>query len=69
MTYALTSAFETRDQAQGLRPGILLEQYQNSHPLGRLGRPADVANVALFLASNESVWVNAQFINVSGPGH
>jgi NAD(P)-dependent dehydrogenase (short-subunit alcohol dehydrogenase family) len=69
MTYALTSAFDIRDLAQGLAPGTLLEQYQNSHPLGRLGRPEDVANVALFLASDESVWVNAQFINVSGTGH
>jgi NAD(P)-dependent dehydrogenase (short-subunit alcohol dehydrogenase family) len=69
MTEALISSFQTRDAEQGLPSGTLLERYQASHPLGRLGRPEDVANVALFLASDESVWVNAQFINVSGTGH
>lgn len=68
LTHALTSAFEARDDEQGLPRGTLLERYQQAHPLGRLGRPEDVAHVALFLASDESVWVNAQFINVSGTG-
>jgi 2-keto-3-deoxy-L-fuconate dehydrogenase len=27
------------------------------HPLGRLGTPEDVANLALFLASDESSWI------------
>jgi len=69
MTPALTDSFELRDAQQGLPPGTLVARYQAAHPLGRLGRPEDVANVALFLASDESVWVNAQYINVSGTGH
>ncbi|MBW2365511.1 MAG: SDR family oxidoreductase [Deltaproteobacteria bacterium] len=32
----------------------------------RLGKPEDVGNVALFLASDESSYVSGQVINVRG---
>lgn len=35
-------------------------------PLGRLGEPADVAKVALFLASEDSAYMTGQAINVTG---
>jgi NAD(P)-dependent dehydrogenase (short-subunit alcohol dehydrogenase family) len=35
-------------------------------PLGRLGRPADVANLALFLASDESSWITGAAIPLDG---
>ena len=35
-------------------------------PLGRLGLPADVANVALFLASDESAWITGASYVVDG---
>ncbi|QJR13578.1 SDR family NAD(P)-dependent oxidoreductase [Usitatibacter palustris] len=37
-----------------------------SMPTGRLGRPEEVANVVLFLASPLAIWVTAQVISVSG---
>jgi 3-oxoacyl-[acyl-carrier protein] reductase len=37
-------------------------------PLGRLGRPEDVADVIVFLASEQARWVTAQRIYVGG-GH
>src|SRR5262249_3882084 len=36
------------------------------HPLGRLGTPADVANMALFLASDESSWVTGGIHVIDG---
>jgi 3-oxoacyl-[acyl-carrier protein] reductase len=35
-------------------------------PLGRLGQPADIAKVAVFLASDDAEWVNGERISVSG---
>jgi NAD(P)-dependent dehydrogenase (short-subunit alcohol dehydrogenase family) len=37
-----------------------------AHPLGRLGRPEDVANAALFLASDEASWVTGIALVVDG---
>jgi 3-oxoacyl-[acyl-carrier protein] reductase len=34
--------------------------------MGRIGRPIDVANVALFLASSLSAYVTGQVIGVDG---
>jgi 3-oxoacyl-[acyl-carrier protein] reductase len=35
-------------------------------PLGRTGQPEDIAKVAVFLASDESEWINGERISVSG---
>lgn len=35
-------------------------------PLGRLGEPADIANAALFPASNEPSWVSGDMMLVDG---
>ena len=35
-------------------------------PLGRLGKPDDVARVAAFLASDEAAYMTGQSINVTG---
>ena len=45
----------------------IMLQYCIMHlPAGRLGRPEEVANVAMFLASPAANWVTAQVIGVSG---
>lgn len=39
------------------------------HPLGRLGTPQDVANVVLFLASDQASWVTGSIYAVDGGAH
>lgn len=36
------------------------------HPSGRLGEPADVANVIAFLVSGEGRWISGQLLNADG---
>ncbi len=36
------------------------------HPLGRLGRPEDIANMASFLASEQASWITGQSFAVDG---
>ena len=47
-------------------PGHPVHEMLSSHPLGRLGRPDDVARVALFLASDDAAYLNAVDIVVDG---
>jgi meso-butanediol dehydrogenase/(S,S)-butanediol dehydrogenase/diacetyl reductase len=47
-------------------PDHPMHDMARSHPLGRLGRPEDVARVALFLASDEAAYLNAIDIVVDG---
>lgn len=35
-------------------------------PLGRIGQPADIAKVAVFLASDEAAWITGEKLSVSG---
>ena len=35
-------------------------------PLGRIGQPNDIATAAVFLASDDSGWINGQLINAAG---
>lgn len=44
----------------------LRQQLAQMTPMGRLGRPEDIAKVAAFLAGPESRWVTGQMITASG---
>jgi NAD(P)-dependent dehydrogenase (short-subunit alcohol dehydrogenase family) len=46
-------------------PG-LLDRLSRLYPAGRYGKPEDVANAALFLASEESSWITGTTIVVDG---
>jgi 3-oxoacyl-[acyl-carrier protein] reductase len=43
-----------------------MKMYASTTPLGRLGRAEDIANVVVFLATDEAGWVNGQTIRVNG---
>jgi 3-oxoacyl-[acyl-carrier protein] reductase len=47
-------------------PEKILEQMKMMVPLGRLGLPEDIANAYLFLASDESNYVNGTVLHVDG---
>ena len=44
----------------------LLEKIRQRHPIGRLGRPDEIAHAALFLASEESSFVTGIAMPVDG---
>lgn len=43
-----------------------VERYERSAPLGRLGRPEDVADACLFLASTAARWITGVDLRVDG---
>ena len=48
-----------------MKPEVLAE-YERQIPVGRLGRPEDVANAVLFLASEESGYITGQVLPITG---
>ena len=54
LTESLTSDDETNNYLKGL------------HPMGRLGRPDEIANAALFLASDESSFITGSSLVIDG---
>ncbi|WP_125771372.1 SDR family oxidoreductase [Companilactobacillus furfuricola] len=51
---------------RGLQPDDIAKEDNSQVPLGRTGKPQDVANVVLFLASRLSDYMTGQAINVTG---
>jgi len=55
----------TERSAQMANPE-LIEKIKNDTPLGRLGRPEDIAGAVLMLVSDETSFVTGQYLHVSG---
>lgn len=47
-------------------PEAVQDQLRRSHPIQRLGTPADVAAAALFLACEDSGWISGTTLDVAG---
>lgn len=55
------------DLLRSNNPGVDLEQaLAPMTPLGRLGQPADIADVVAFLASPDARWITGQNLRASG---
>ena len=42
------------------------EQVEAQTPLGRIGRPEDIAPAAVFLASSDSAWITGETLHITG---
>ena len=60
-----TAMLESFMQGAG-NPEKLREAYRRAVPIGRLGRPDDIAGAVLFLASDDAEFITGQTISVSG---
>jgi len=47
-------------------PELARKRRTDLHPLGRFGQPSDVAHMAVYLASDESIWVTGAAMPVDG---
>lgn len=52
--------------AIGAMSNEVQQQYVAGTPLGRVGRPEDIARLAVFLASDESSWITGEVIYATG---
>jgi NAD(P)-dependent dehydrogenase (short-subunit alcohol dehydrogenase family) len=43
-----------------------LESHLKNYPLGRYGKPEDIANLSIYLLSNEASWMTGTLINIDG---
>ena len=50
----------------GAIPDIVKQKILKKIPLGRFGETADIANLALYMASDESSYVTGQVISING---
>ncbi len=48
------------------RTEAMVREWSSKSPLGRLAEPSDVANMAVFLASDEASYCTGQAMNVTG---
>jgi 3-oxoacyl-[acyl-carrier protein] reductase len=54
------------ERVKRLMPEETRRQVAAMHPLGRMGRPEDVALATLFLASESSSWITGVTLDVAG---
>jgi 3-oxoacyl-[acyl-carrier protein] reductase len=63
---AIAPGFVETDMTGYLKEGEAADKYKAGIPLGRFGTAEDIANAALFLASDLSAYVTGQVLSVDG---
>ena len=59
-------AINRRAQEQGVDPELIRQQRSALVPIGRMGTAWDVANAAVFLASDEAAYITGVLLPVDG---
>ena len=65
-TPLVDKTYEERAEIFGIDIEVTRAQTLARHPLGRLGDPRDIANIALFLASDDAEWVTGSVFVADG---
>ena len=65
-TDQLTALYESQAQEKGFTPHELMKQATKGIPMGRPGKPDEVANLIAFLASEEAGYITGANIPVDG---
>ena len=63
---AIAPGFVETDMTSYLKEGEAADKYKAGIPLGKFASPDDIANAALFLASNMSTYITGQTLSVCG---
>jgi NAD(P)-dependent dehydrogenase (short-subunit alcohol dehydrogenase family) len=66
LTGRVQQGLEAEAKMTGLSQAELLARSQAKIPLGRLGTPEEVAQVALFLASDQASYVTGAIVPMDG---
>ena len=53
-------------EIQGRDPKVILDEWKSAIPLGHYADPVEIANVAVFLATDLSDYMTGQAVNVTG---
>ena len=66
LTDRMMHVIETRAEAAGISEDEALADLTASIPMGRVGRPEELANLAVFLASDAASYITGATIQVDG---
>ncbi|HMK66488.1 MAG TPA: SDR family oxidoreductase [Thermodesulfobacteriota bacterium] len=66
LTERVTSLSQTVARQKGLSPEEVIKEWEGRVPMGRIGRPEELANLVVFLASERSSYITGTTIQVDG---
>ena len=66
LTGMLEQTAEAIEHRDGLEPGSWMRDRAKSIPLGRLGKPEDIANAVSFFCSEDADYITGQSLHVNG---